>query len=233
MLGSDFARAFAREGADLVLTTRAAAKLELLAQEVRAIGARVAIVRADFTLEAEVDHLAEAAWQAFGGIDVVLLSSQPAQPKLGDLLATTDEVWREQQQAIVWGPFRLLRHLAPKMIEAGGASIVTVISATGLAPIPGYGAYGLAKGALWTLTRYMAAEWGRHGIRANSICPGLIATGGAGAVSKDSLPSDMLARNALGRVGRNDEVLSAAIYLASDEASFTTDQCIHINGGRL
>jgi len=232
-LGSEFVRAFAAEGADLVLTTRTAAKLDPLANEVRASGTRAVTVAADFTNSAAIDHLAAAAWDAFGGIDVVLLSSQPAEPNLGDLLSTSDEDWREQQQAIVWGPFRLLKQLAPKMMAATGGSIITIVSSTGEEPIPGYGAYGLAKSALWMLTRYMAAEWGRHGIRANSICPGMIATGGTGAAQTDAPPAAMLARTSLGRVGRSNEVVGAAIYFASDESSFTSGQCIRVNGGRI
>jgi NAD(P)-dependent dehydrogenase (short-subunit alcohol dehydrogenase family) len=233
-LGSALARAFATEGADVVLTTRTLSKLEALAQDVRALGQRAAVIGADFTRNADIDRLAEAAWAAFGGIDIVLISCQPPQPNFGDLLNTTDEAWHEQQQSILWGPFRLLRHLAPKMASSGGGSIITVISSTGLDPITGYGAYGLAKGALWTMTRYMAAEWGRLGIRANSICPGLIATGGSGAASSRALSPEVV-RNmtALGRLGKSSEVLGAAIYLASDEASFTSGQCIHVNGGLL
>jgi NAD(P)-dependent dehydrogenase (short-subunit alcohol dehydrogenase family) len=233
MLGSDLARAFAAQGADLILTTRTAAKLDPLAQEVRALGVRVEIIGADFTRDSDVDHLTEAAWKAFDGVDIVLLSSQPVQPNMGDLLSTTDEAWQEQQQSILWGPFRLLRQLAPQMMARGGGSIISIISSTGIDPTPGYGAYGLAKSALWTMTRYMAAEWGRGGIRANAICPGLIATGGSGAVSAQTAPAAMLARTALHRLGHNSEVTGAAVYLASDEASFTTDQCIHINGGRF
>lgn len=232
-LGADLARAFAKEGADLVLTTRSPTKLDPLAEEIRALGVRAATVAADFNRDEDIDRLADAAWQAFDGIDVVLLSSQPAGPAMGDLLSTSDEAWREQQQAVAWGPFRLLRALAPGMIEAGSGSIITVISSTGIDPIPGYGAYGLAKGSLWLLTRYMAAEWGAHGIRANAICPGMIATGGSGAASEAAPPAEMLARTALGRLGRNSEVVGAAIHLAGDESSFTTGQCIHVNGGRF
>lgn len=232
-LGSDLARAFAAEGADLVLTTRTAAKLEPLAREVRALGIRAEAIAADFNRDEDIDLLADAAWQAFGGIDIVLLSSQPAEPAMGDLLSTADDAWCEQQQAVAWGPFRLLRSLAPRMMEAGGGSIVTVISSTGIDPIPGYGAYGLAKGALWLLTRYMAAEWGRLGIRVNAICPGMVATGGSGAASEEAPPPAMLARTALGRLGSNREVVGAAIHLAGDESSFTTGQCIHVNGGRF
>jgi NAD(P)-dependent dehydrogenase (short-subunit alcohol dehydrogenase family) len=232
-LGADLARAFAAEGADLVLTTRTAAKLEALAAEVRALGVRAATIAADFTCDEDIDRLADAAWDAFGGIDIVLLSSQPGEPGMGDLLSTPDDVWREQQQAVAWGPFRLLRALAPRMMGAGGGSVVTVISSTGIDPIPGYGAYGLAKGTLWLLTRYMAAEWGQGGIRANAICPGMIATGGSGAASDDAPPAAMLSRTALGRLGCNSEVIGAALHLAADESSFTTGQCIHVNGGRF
>src|SRR5690349_7721181 len=120
------------------------------------------------------------------------------------------------------------------MMAAGGGSIITIISSTGLDPTPGYGAYGLAKGALWLLTRYMAAEWGKGGIRANALCPGLIATGdNAEALTQAVRANGMLARTALGRVGASSECLGAAIYLASDESSFTTGQRIHVDGGRF
>ena len=235
LLGGDLARAFATEGADLVLTTRTQAKLEPLAEEIRGLGVRAATVRADFTQDTDIDHLANAAWDAFGGIDVVLLSSQPPNPNLGDLLTTPERIWQEQMQTIVWGPLRMMRRLAPKMIAAGkGGSIVTVTSSTGFDPTPGYDAYGMAKSALWLLTRYMAAEWGPHGIRANAFQPGLIATGdNAEQLQLYVRESGMLARTALGRVGVNRECLGAAIYLASDESSFTSGQRIHIDGGRF
>jgi NAD(P)-dependent dehydrogenase (short-subunit alcohol dehydrogenase family) len=234
LLGSDLARGFAAEGADLILTTRTAAKLEPLAAEIRALGVRAVTVAADFTKDEDCDRLADAAWDAFGGIDVVLFSSQPANPHLGDLLSTTAADWRDQQTSIVWGPFRTLRRLAPKMMAAGGASIITLTSSTGAEPVPGYGAYGMAKAALWTLTLYMAAEWGKSGIRANALQPGLIATGDNAAQLEDAARKNgTLGHTALGRVGRNRECLGAAIYLASDESSFTTGQCIKVNGGRF
>jgi dehydrogenase/reductase SDR family protein 4 len=234
LLGSDLARAFATEDAHVFLTTRTAAKLEPLVEEIRERGGFAAALAADFTKDEDIDHLADAAWSAFGGIDVVLLSSQPPNPNLGDLLTTTDSVWREQQQAIVWGPLRMMRRLAPRMMAAGGGSIITVISSTGLEPTPGYDAYGMAKGALWLLTRYMAKEWGKHGIRANALTPGLIATGDNAIELEQTVRKvGMLNRTSLGRVGRNRECLGAAIYLASDESSYTSGQRINIDGGRF
>lgn len=234
LLGAALARAFAAEGADLVLTTRTAAKLEPLADEIRGLGVRAATLAADFTRQDDVERLAQGAWEAFGGIDVVLLSSQPPNPNLGDLLTTPDAVWREQQQAIVWGPLQLMRGLAPKMMAAGGGSVITVTSSTGQEPTPGYDAYGMAKGALWLMTLYMAKEWGPGGVRANAFTPGLIATGDNVAQHEAAVRANgMLARTALGRVGVSRECLGAAIYLASDESSFTTGQCIAVDGGRF
>jgi len=236
LLGSDLCRAFAEEGADLVLTTRTAAKLGPLAEELRATGPQVATVACDFTSNADIDRLAGVAWDAFGGIDVVLLSSQPPEPNLGSLLATSDEDWNGQFQSIVWGPLRLMRQLAPKMMEAGGGSVITFTSSTGFDPIEGYAAYGLAKAGLWALTLYMAREWGKGGIRANALQPGLIATGNDedyAARQQSASKHGVLARTSLGRLGRNRECIGAAVYLASDESSFTSGQRIAVDGGRF
>lgn len=236
LLGSDLARAFAAEGADLVLTTRTAAKLAPLAEEVRASGVRAATVGCDFTDEAAIDAMAETAWHAFGGIDVVLLSSQPPDCNLGEIVDCPEAVFKEQMQAIVWGPMRLMRALAPRMVAAGGGSVITVVSSTGFDPVPGYGAYGMAKGALWTLSRYMAAEWGKGGIRVNAFTPGTVATGDDASAQRHGAmlrANGMLARTALGRVGRNAECVGIAVHLASDESSFTSGQRIHVDGGRF
>lgn len=235
LLGSDLARAFAAEGAELVLTTRNPAKLEGLAQEAHAMGVRAVGVGADFTVDAQIDRLAQSAWDAFGGIDVVVLSSQPAEPAMGDLLTTPESAFLEQHQSIVWGPLRLMRQLAPRMMAAGGGSVITLTSSTGSEPTPGYDAYGLAKGSLWLMTRYMAAEWGRGGIRVNALQPGLVATGAEDFAVREAAARErgVLARTSLGRLGRNHECLGAAIFLASDESSFTSGERIRVDGGRF
>jgi NAD(P)-dependent dehydrogenase (short-subunit alcohol dehydrogenase family) len=237
-MGADVARAFAAEGADLVLTTRTVAKLDPLARELGAQGSRVVTVAADFTRDADVDRLADAAWDAFGGLDVVLLSSQPSQPNQGALLEVSEEALIEQQRAIAWGPLRLLRRLAPAMIEARiKASIIAVTSSTGIEqPVAGYGAYGIAKGTLWIMIRQMAVEWGRHGIRCNAFQPGHVATGDdvdAAALETALKANGALRANAMGRVGRNAECMGALIHLASDESSYTTGQRLIVNGGRI
>jgi NAD(P)-dependent dehydrogenase (short-subunit alcohol dehydrogenase family) len=234
-MGGDFARAFAREGADLVLTSRTLAKLENLAEELRRdFGRRVACVAADISRADQIAQLAESAWSAFDGLDGVLLSAQPENTFLGDILTTPDEQWEAQHNLLVWGPLRLMRALAPKMMERGKGSIVSVISSTGLNPTPGCDAYGMAKGSLWLLTKYMAKEWGHKGIRANAINPGTIVPAtGAEKMRELAEKTGTLNRMALGRLGYNSEVVGAAVYFASDESSFCSGQLINIDGGRF
>jgi NAD(P)-dependent dehydrogenase (short-subunit alcohol dehydrogenase family) len=120
------------------------------------------------------------------------------------------------------------------MIEAGAGAFINIVSATGRHPVPGFDAYGLAKGGLILLTRYMAREWGRHGIRANAVSPGLITNPHAVATG-DSVTkaTGLLDRTALGRKGHKEEVVGAVVFLASDAASFISGEVIAVNGGRF
>ncbi len=234
-MGGCFARAFAREGAALVLSGRSSTKLEALADELfRDFGRKVQCVPADMCDSGDVKRLVDSAWTAFDGLDGVLLSAQPENTFLGDILTTPDEQWEAQHDLMVWGPLRLMRGLAPRMMERGKGSIVSVISSTGLNPTPGLDAYGMAKGSLWLLTKYMAREWGHKGIRANAINPGTIASrGGEDEMREMAEKTGNLKRISLGRVGLNEEVMGAAIHFASDESSFTSGQLITIDGGRF
>jgi NAD(P)-dependent dehydrogenase (short-subunit alcohol dehydrogenase family) len=237
-MGRDIARTFAAQGANLVLTTRSAAKLERLEREIKGLGRGVVGVAADFTKAADIDHLADVAWEAFGGIDAILLSSQPPEPNQGKLLEVSDATLAEQQQAIVWGPLRLIRRIVPQMIDAGiKGSLIAVTSSTGCdEPVEGYAAYGLGKGLLWVLTKQMALEWARHGIRANAFQPGNVATGDAAQAERfESMlrKGGAMLRNSSNRAGRNSECMGALIYLASDESSYTNGHRLVVNGGRF
>jgi NAD(P)-dependent dehydrogenase (short-subunit alcohol dehydrogenase family) len=234
LMGGDFARAFAGEGADLVLTTRTKSKLEPLEYELRAIGGSVVGHAADFTIAQEVDALATALSADGGRLDGILLSSQPPSAQLGDLLTTPEALWQELHASIVWGPFRLLRALAPALMATGNVSIVSVVSTTALSPTPGLDAYGLAKGTLLLLTRYIAREWGHAGIRANAINPGSMITGdNAAELQEFATKTGLLERISLGRLGYTREFLALAVHLLSDESSFTSGQLINVDGGRF
>ncbi len=233
-LGGAVARAYAHEGADLVLTSMTEPRITAIAAEAQGLGRRAVYLPADLTDESAIDRLAEFAWDAFCGIDAVFISSQPEDPRMGDLLTTSDTDWKTWFQIMVWGPLRLMRTLAPKMIAAGGGAVITVTSSTSDDPQPGFDAYGLGKAGLWWLTQYMAKEWGSGGIRANALQPGMVATAGnveelEGIVREAGL----LKRTSLGRVGINEDCLGAAVFLASDESRFISAQKLKVDGGRF
>lgn len=233
-LGGAVARAYAAEGADLILTSLTEQQIAVIADDARGLGRRAVHLATDLTRDDDIDRLADFAWNAFGGTDAVFISSQPEDPRLGDLLTTSDADWKMWFQIMVWGPLRLMRQLAPKMMEAGGGSVITVTSSTSDDPQPGFDAYGLGKAGLWWLTQYMAKEWGAGGIRANALQPGMVATAGnvvelEGIVQKAGL----LKRTSLGRVGVNEDCLGAAVFLASDESRFVSAQKLKVDGGRF
>jgi NAD(P)-dependent dehydrogenase (short-subunit alcohol dehydrogenase family) len=197
-------------------------------------GASVATVVAD--IGSEPERLAEEAWAALGGLEVVVTNAIPGgsgRPQ-GDLLSTPEPLWREYYDVIVHGPRRLMRVLAPLLRDGGGGSFVSVVSYTGIRPQPGYDAYGVAKGSLLLLTQYMAKEWGPWGIRANSINPGSIASFDTlEEFTEHARSLGVLDRISLGRVGTPPEVMGTLIYLASDESRYVSGQCLNIDGGRF
>ena len=233
-MGSAFCRTYADHGARLVLASRTPSKLNGLADELRADhGAEVHTVVAD--IRTEPDRLAEEAWSAFGILDVVLCNAVPSLEPRGDILAAPDEVWSEDFEVIVLGPMRVMRRLAPRMREIGGGIFVGVMSGTARTATPGFDSYAIAKGGLLLLTKYMCKEWGTWNIRANCLNPGgiIMNTQSEDQLLEQTRRLGVLQRISLGRLAHNEEVMGAAVFLASDEASYISGQCLDIDGGRV
>ena len=238
-LGSAFAGGFASAGAKVVLLARDPGRLAATSLRLEAeTGQEARWVVGDLGDRSRADEFAGAAWDCFGGIDVVVNSAVPAgsQLPLGDLLTTPDKTWSEVFDPIVLGALALGRALAPLMRDAGGGSFVNISSPTGVTPYPGMDAYGLAKGALLVLTKYMAREWGAWGIRANALTPGLIVDDNnlkADALLEDPVLQGLLARTSLARPGTASELVAAAAFLASDAAGFISGAVLPVDGGRF
>ena len=157
-----------------------------------------------------------------------------------DVLDVPDATWERVLETNLIAPLRLTRAFARDMLTSGrGGNVINLISGSGLLPnsAPGHlpaptmAPYGVSKGALWTLTRYLAAELAPL-VRVNALCPGLTSEGGG---MRDEEPYERLIRSGavpLGRIGRPDEIAGAAVYLASPAASYTTGEILVCNGGR-
>jgi NAD(P)-dependent dehydrogenase (short-subunit alcohol dehydrogenase family) len=234
-MGSAFCRGLALAGADLVLTSRTEARLAGLSAQIKTdTGRRVAYLPCDLSDRAAAADLADRAWESFGRVDVVVNNAVPdgLQVAVADLLGTPDELWASALELIVFGPLALAKRLVPKMAAGGGGSFVNIVSGTGTTAVPGFDAYGFAKGGLILLTKYMAREWGRWNIRANAVSPGLVINPRMPEVD-EPLTISLLERTALGRKGAKEEVVGAVVYFASPASSFVSGELLTVNGGRF
>lgn len=167
-----------------------------------------------------------------GRIDVLINNAAYTAHKGGALLETDTKEWQRQIDITLSGTFGMSKACLPAMIEQGSGAIVNMGSIGGLMPFANTVAYCTAKAAILQLTRSIAVDYGRQGVRCNAVCPGAIETPAFNSIK--SLPyelADREARTALGRIGRPEEIASAVAFLASAEASYITGATLVVDGG--
>ena len=231
-LGTQMAKGFAAQGADLVITARRIEKLEALAEEIRAMGVKCLPVKCDVTDSAMVDAAAETVEKEFGKVDV-LVNCAGAAANAGVLNMTNDE-WDFTMSADLTSVFYVTRAFANIMKKNNYGRIINIASMYGLVGNPAIDtvAYHASKGGVVNFTRAVAAELAKFNITCNCICPGYFAT----ELTEDTLKTEyftnyMKATVPLGRYGKEGELNAGAIFLASDEASYVTGVILPIDGG--
>ncbi|MFG2940514.1 SDR family NAD(P)-dependent oxidoreductase [Streptomyces sp. NPDC048282] len=228
-IGRAIAEAFAAEGARVVVSGRSAGRGAEVVDGIRALGGRAGFVRADLDGSAAASRaLAEEAARALGGRIDVLVNNAGIYP--GDATAATDEKTFDEVYAVnVKAPFFLTAAVAPAMAEAGGGAIVNLGSWIARLGIPVGALYSSTKGAMETLTRAWAAEFGPRGVRVNAISPGVVLPAGA---EDAGIAEAMMKGTPAGRMGTPEEIASAAVYLAAEESSFVHGVVLDVDGGR-
>lgn len=225
-IGRASALAFAAEGADVIATDINLAALETLRGTVE-----LQTRPLDVTDPAAIAELARAV----GPIDVLLNAAGFVHH--GTILQCAEEDWDFTLNLNVRSMYRMIRAFLPGMLERGKGAIVNISSgASSIRGIPNRFIYGTSKAAVIGLTKAVAADFIRHGIRCNAICPGTIDTPSlAERIGAFADPvqarKDFIARQPMGRLGRPDEVAAVAVHLASDESAFTTGTTIVVDGG--
>ncbi|MBA6435163.1 SDR family NAD(P)-dependent oxidoreductase [Streptomyces sp. GMR22] len=228
-IGRAIAERFAAEGAHVVVSGRSAERGTEVVAAIRARGGRADFVRADLDGSAEASRaLAEEAASVLGGGIDVLVNNAGIYP--GDSTADTDEKSFDHVYAVnVKAPFFLTAAIAPAMAEAGGGAIVNLGSWIARLGIPIGALYSSSKGAMETLTRAWAAEFGPRGVRVNAISPGVVHT----PVPGEAHPGEaMMNGTPAGGVGSPEAIAHAAVYLAGDEAAFVHGIVLDVDGGR-
>lgn len=235
-MGREGCLVFAAEGARIVALDIDPAALEETADSVRAAGGKIATFATDVADERQVRGAVEAAIEAFGALHI-LYNNAGVLWRDRDLgvvevdEAVWDRVMAINLKAMVW----VCKHGIPKLIEAGGGAIVNIGSTSALLgdPVP-QDAYTASKGAVVSLTRSLAVQFGPHGIRANCIHPGFIDTPMQEVRTSDpAWVAEAVSTIPLRRLGRPREVVAAALFLASDEAAYITGAELVVDGGNL
>jgi NAD(P)-dependent dehydrogenase (short-subunit alcohol dehydrogenase family) len=225
-LGYEVAKAFAQRGADIVVVSRKPDACEAVAHEIEATGRRALPFACHVGRWTELQGLVDAAYARFGKVDVLVNNAGMA-PVAASSAATTEELFDKVIAVNLKGPFRLTALVAPRMAAAGGGCVINVTSTGAIRPTPEIGPYAAAKGALNILTRAHALEYG-PAVRVNAIMAGPFWTDIAKAWREEL---DATSDAALRRIGRPHEVVTTALYLASDQSSFTTGAIVELSGG--
>lgn len=230
-IGRAIAETFVADGADVVICSRTRADVEAVAEELNAAdrpGSTFA-VEADVTDRSDVEALADAAVEEFGGVDV-LVNNAGGAGEGGPLHDVPPEEWEAIVEVNLTGTYNVTRAFAGALREDGGA-VVNTASMAGRYGVAGMGPYSAAKAGVVSLTRTLAAEWADDDVRVNAVNPGFIATD---RVSEWLGLSETPDRRAVDReVGTVEEVADVVRFLASDAASFVTGQTVAPTGPPL
>jgi len=227
-IGRAIALAFAAEGAHVVVSGRDPGRGAAVVKEITAVGGRAHFIPADLDGRADRSReLAELATATLGGRIDILVNNAGVYP--GSDTPGTDEGTFDQVYAVnVKAPFFLTAAVAPAMAAAGGGVVINLGSWIARLGIPVGALYSSSKGAMETLTRAWAAEFGPSGVRVNAISPGVVHE-----PTPDPRPGDTMMRGTpAGRPGTPGAIAHAAVYLASDEAAFVHGTVIDVDGGR-
>jgi 7-alpha-hydroxysteroid dehydrogenase len=228
-IGAGCARALAEAGADVAITARTKEQLDVVADEVRALGRRALVFPADVNDLAAIDAFVAASLDELGRIDVVVNNAGGSMPM--PLLDTSARAFEQAFHFNVTTAFALSVAAIPHMLDGDGGAIVNISSAMGRLRDRGFVAYGTAKAALSHMTRLMAADCAPR-IRVNGIAVGSVATSALEIVlTDDALRTEMVDGTPLRRLGEVDDIALAALYLASDAGSFVTGKIFEIDGG--
>lgn len=232
-IGKAAALIFAREGAKVVVADIDESAANKTVEEIKAQGGEAIPFQVDVTNESQVKDMAQAVQGKYGKLDV--LFNNAGMQNIGTVLEVSEEDWDKVFDVNVKSVLFCSKHAVPLMIESGGGSIINVGSVAGVVGVPNLAAYCAAKGAVVALTRNMALDLAAQKIRVNCINPGTTLT----PLIQELLKTDdteekrkaRIAKYPMGRFGHPDEIAAAALFLASDEASFSTGSALHVDGG--
>ena len=232
-IGRATALTLAKEGAAVVVVDLDEAGATETVERLRAAGGTGDWIAADVGASADVEAAVAFAVKSFGTLDILHNNAYWA-PLYRALLDTSDEEWEKTLRVTATGVFYGCRYALPVMIKQHRGVIVNTASTSALVASPKFAAYHAAKGAVVSLTRSIAFDYGPDGIRCNAVCPGLVETPATATIFADDARRQWLTEKILvGRHGQPEDIADAVLYLASDESAYVTGQTLVVDGGRM
>src|SRR5437588_4502258 len=228
-IGETTAIEFARAGAKVVLSGRREKEGAQVVAEIKKLGGDAAFVRADVAKDADVKAMVKFAVDKFGRLDIAF--NNAGVEWKGPLEQATEAEYRRIFDINVWGVLNSMRHEIPVMLKNGGGAIVNTSSVAGHVGLAQVSVYIASKHAVEGLTKSVALEFAKQNIRINAVAPGVIATEMFDRFAGDELRDQIVSIVPVGRIGASDEIAAAVLYLASDDANFTTGTSLVVDGG--
>lgn len=232
-IGKSIAMALAAHGAKVVVSSRSQETVDAVAKEINDAGGTAIGVSCHVGKDEQLKNLFQSTIDQFGGVDI-LVNNAATNPVFGKLVDAESAVFDKIMNVNVKACMTLANLCYASMKERGGGSIINIASVEGLKPSSGLGLYSISKAALIMLTQTQAKEWGRNNIRSNAICPGLIQTKFSAALWQDEkILNSFTEHIPLKRMAQPDEMSGLAVYLASNNSSYTTGGVFNSDGGYL
>ncbi len=224
---------FAREGAAVVVADLAAERAEAVAETIRAAGGQASALGVDVQVASQVEAMVAHAEQSYGRLDVIFNNAGIFHDDDVSVVDTPEDVWDLVLSVNLKGVYLGCKYAIPALLRSGGGSIINTSSLVALiGSAVSQSAYTASKGGVLSLTREVAVEFAKKGIRANAICPGPLNTELIAELFADQAAKQRrFVHMPMGRLGESEEIANAALFLASDEASYVTGTQFSVDGG--